>query len=130
MSVNVANLKPKQEEAIVALLTHRNVDEAARAVKITPRTLYRWLGEPEFDKAYRKARRQAFAQTTARLQQASSAAVTVMMKTMVETGAAASTRLRAADLVYSHSVRAIEIEDIEARLAELERAAEEGKGIK
>ena len=116
MSGNVTILKPKQEEAIIALLTSRNVEEAARAVKITPRTLYRGLGEPEFDKAYRKARRHAFAQPTAQLQQASSAAVSVMMKTMVEMGAAPSTRLRAADLVYSHSVRAIEIEDIEARV--------------
>jgi hypothetical protein len=127
MSGNVTVLKPKQEEAIIALLTSRNVEEAARAVKITPRTLYRWLSEPEFDKAYRKARRHAFAQSTARLQQASGAAVSVMMKTMVEMGAAPSTRLRAADLVYSHSVRAIEIEDIEARLAELERAREAEK---
>jgi hypothetical protein len=50
-----------------------------------------------------------------------------MMKTMVETGAAASTRLRAADMVYSHAAKAIEIEDIEARVADLERAAELAK---
>jgi BMFP domain-containing protein YqiC len=31
-----------------------------------------------------------------------------------------TTRLRAADLVLSHSAQAIEIEDIEARVAELE----------
>jgi hypothetical protein len=127
MSGNVTNLKPKQEEAIIALLTNRNVEEAARAVKITPRTLYLWLNEPEFDKAYRKARRHAFGQTTARLQQASGAAVSVMMKTMVDSGAPPSTRLRAAGMVYSHSARAIEIEDIEARVAELERVAEASK---
>ena len=36
-------------------------------------------------------------------------------------------KLRAADLVLSHGAKAIEIEDIEARVAELERAAEEAK---
>jgi hypothetical protein len=46
---------------------------------------------------------------------------------MVETGAAASTRVRAADMVYSHAAKAIEIEDIEARVADLERAAELAK---
>jgi hypothetical protein len=124
MSGDVTNLKPKQEEAILALLSNRNVEETARAVKITPRTLYRWLNEPEFDRAYRKARRKAFGQATARLQQASSAAVTVMMKTMVDTNAGASVRLRAADMVYSHAAKAIEIEDFDLRLSELERVRE------
>jgi len=111
MAGNVSKLRPKQEEAILALLT-RSVEDAARAVKIAPRTLYRWQQEPEFDKAYRKARRMAFGQGTARLQQASGAA---------------STKLRAADLVLTHGAKAIEIEDVEARVSELERAAEEAK---
>ena len=127
MSGDVTNLKRKQEEAILALLSNRNVEEAARAVKITPRTLYRWLNEPEFDRAYRKARRKAFGQATARLQQASSAAVAVMMKTMVDTNAGASVRLRAADMVYSHAAKAIEIEDVDLRVSELERAMELSK---
>ena len=33
-----------------------HLEDAARALKIVPRTLYRWLNEPEFDKAYRAAR--------------------------------------------------------------------------
>src|ERR1022692_4686068 len=57
MSGNVTELRPKQQEAILALLTTTNVEQAARAVKITPRTLYRWQQDPEFDKVFRKARR-------------------------------------------------------------------------
>ncbi len=34
-------LRPKQEEAILALLTTQGVDNGARAVGIAPRTLYR-----------------------------------------------------------------------------------------
>jgi hypothetical protein len=127
MSGDVTNLKPKQQEAILALLLNRGVEETARTVKVTPRTLYRWLNEPEFDRAYRKARRKAFDQATARVQQASSAAVTVMMKTMVDTNAGASVRLRAADMVYSHAAKAIEIEDVDLRVSELERAMELSK---
>jgi hypothetical protein len=114
----------KKEEAIAALLSHRTLDEAARAVGIAPNTLLRWQQEPEFDKAYRKARRAAFGQCTARLQQASSAAVSAVLKVMVDPNAPASTRLRAADIVLAHAAKAIEIEDIEARVSELERAAE------
>jgi hypothetical protein len=43
---------------------------------------------------------------------------------MVDPSAPASCRLRAADSVLSHAAKAIEIEDIEARVTELERAAE------
>jgi hypothetical protein len=124
MSGNVTKLKPKQEEAIIALLTNRSVEDAARSVNVAPRTLYRWLSEPLFDKAYRKARREAFGQGTARLQQASGAAVSSILKIMLDQHAPASTKLRAADMVLSHGAKAIEIEDIEARVAELERAAE------
>jgi transposase-like protein len=64
----------KREEAIVALQTQRNVEEAARAAGIGTQTLLRWLKVPEFQAAYREARRTAFSQSIARLQQASSAA--------------------------------------------------------
>jgi hypothetical protein len=127
MAENGKNLTPRQEEAIIALLTNPNVEHAARAVKIGPRTLYRWQQEPEFDKAYRKARRDAFGQGTARLQQASGAAVSSVLKIMLDQHTPASTKLRAADLVLTHGAKAIEIEDIEARVAELERAAESKK---
>jgi hypothetical protein len=127
MSANVSKLTPKQEEAVLALLTNQGVDNAARTVGIAPRTLYRWMNEPLFDKAYRKARRDAFGQGTARLQQASGAAVSSVLKIMVDQHTPASTKLRAADLVLTHGAKAIEIEDIEARVAALEQAAEVAK---
>ena len=117
----------KKEAAILALLTSRNVEDAARAAAVPPRTLYRWINEPEFDKAYRRAKRSAFGQALARLQQGSSAAATTMLKIMVDPAVPASTRLRAADCVFTHAKNAIEIEEIEARVGALERAAEESQ---
>jgi hypothetical protein len=67
MARNGTQLKPKQEETIIALMSNRTVEDAGRAVKVAPRTLYRWLNDPSFDRAYRKARRAAFGQCTARL---------------------------------------------------------------
>src|ERR1017187_214063 len=122
MSGNVTKLKPKQEEAIIALLSSRTVEDAARAVKITPRTLYRWLNEPGFAAAYRQARRTAFAQCTARLQQASNAAASVLLRVMTDAATPAAVKVRASDSVLHHAEKASEIEDIEARVAELERA--------
>src|ERR1022692_1357695 len=109
----------KKEEAIAALLTQRNIEDAARAAGIGAQTLLRWLKIPEFQTAYREARRAAFSQSIARLQQATSAAVSTLLKVMVDPNTPASTRVRAADSVLNHSAKAIEIEDIEARVAEL-----------
>ena len=60
---------------------------------------------------------------TARLQQASSAAVSALLKVIVDPASPASARVRAADCILDHAKEAIELEDIEARVAELERAA-------
>ena len=117
----------KKEEAIAALLSQRNIEEAARFVNIGTKTLLRWLQLPEFDRAYREARRAAFSQSIARLQQASSAAVATLLKIMVDPSAPAASRIRAADSVLGHAAKAIEIEDIEARVSELERTAESSK---
>jgi hypothetical protein len=124
MTGHGAKFGRKQEEAIAALLTQRNTDEAARVVGVAPKTLLRWLQIPEFNAAYREARRAAFRQSVARLQQASSAAVSTLLKVMVDPATPPATKVRAADSVLDHSAKAIEIEDIEARVSELERAAE------
>jgi hypothetical protein len=58
------------------------------------------------------------------LQQAAGAAVSTLLKVMVDANTPAATRVRASDSVLAHAAKAIEIEDIEARVAELERAAE------
>lgn len=117
----------KQEEAIAALLTQRNTEEAARAVGVTPKTLLRWMKLPEFQAADREARRAAFAQSIARLQQASSAAASTLLKVMVDPSTPASTRVRAAESVLTHAAKAIEIEDLDARVTALELAAESNR---
>ena len=94
---------------------------------IGTKTLLRWLKLPEFQAAYRQARREAFGQAVARLQQGTSAAATTLLKMMLDPKTPASVRVRAAECVMNQATKAIEIEDIEARVAELERATEESK---
>ena len=113
----------KMEEAVTALLTQANVEAAARAAGISVATLMRWQKEPEFQKAVRQARRAAFGQAITRLQQMSGAAVATLGKMMVEPTAPPSTRVRAAEVIINQAAKAIELEDIDARVAELERTA-------
>ncbi|HWZ32337.1 MAG TPA: hypothetical protein VNX18_13440 [Bryobacteraceae bacterium] len=126
MAGHGAKLGRKQEEAIAALLSQRNVDEAARVAGVGARTLIRWMKIPEFEAAYREARRLAYGQSIARLQQAASAASSTLLKIMIDPNSPPSCRLRAADSVLSHAAKAIEIEDIEARVAALEQAGSQG----
>jgi hypothetical protein len=126
MAGSKTKLGHKKEEAIVALLSQRSVEDAARACNTPVRTLHRWMKEPDFDAAFRAARRNAFGQSISRLQQGSAAAATTLLKVMVDAATPASTRVRAAEAVLSHAAKAIEIEDIEARLAALEQSAPQG----
>jgi len=126
MTGHGAKFGRKQEEAIIALLTTRSVEEAARAVNIATKTLLRWMKEPEFDASYRAAKRTAFGQSIARLHHLSSAAVSTLGKVMLDPATPPATRVRAADSILDHTTKAIEIEDIEARVAALEATAANG----
>jgi hypothetical protein len=63
-----ADLEPGQERAIIALLSEPTLKAAAASASISETTLWRWLREPAFKDAYRKARSDALAQATAKLQ--------------------------------------------------------------
>jgi len=124
MTGHGAKFGRKKEEAIAALLSHRNIEEAARAIGVGYKTLLRWLELPEFRDAYRNARREAVQRAVARLQQATGAAGLTILKLMTDPNVPAAVRLRAAECVFDHAIKAIELEDIEVRVVELERAAD------
>ena len=118
----------REEQAIVALLEHPTLEKAAAALAVSDVTLWRWMQNPEFQEAYRKARREAFAQSVARLQHASQAAVGTLLRVMTDREAPAASRVRAADVVLQTALRGMESEDIAARLDRLEHLAEKGMG--
>ena len=115
-----AKLTAKQERAITALLSHPTIEAAGEALGVNPATLHRWLQEPAFEAAYRAARREAVGQAIARLQQVSTAAVTVLVRVMASEKTPPSTRVAAAKTVLDTAIRAVELDDLQARIAALE----------
>ena len=115
------------EAAVAALMTRSSVEDAARSVGVEPKTLRRWMREPEFKAAYLLARREAVGQGTARFQSSFGAAVTTLLKVMVDPNTPALTKIRAADSVVAHAMKGIELEDVETRLLALEQAAERSR---
>ena len=74
---------------------------------------------PDFDAAYLKARRDAYKQAMARSQKNSGAAVSILFKVMADPGAPSAVEVRAVECALGHSAKAIELEDVEAGVAEL-----------
>jgi hypothetical protein len=127
MTGHGAKFGRKMDAAVAALLTQRNTEEAAKAIGVAHKTLLRWQQVPEFQTALRRARQEALSQTIARLQQGAPVAASVLLKVMLDPSTPASTKVRAAESVLNHAEKAIELQDIEARLAELERSADATK---
>ena len=121
MAPQTDQLTPKQHKTIAALLSEPTIEKAAAKVGVGERTLHTWLHEPAFAAAYRAARREAVSQAVARLQQVSTHAVTVLVNVMANTSTPPATRVAAAKTVLEMAIKAVELEDLAARLDALEQ---------
>jgi hypothetical protein len=110
----------KKDQAILALITEPTIKAAADKVGITTPTLYKWLKLPEFKAAYREARREAVSVAITRLQQAATEAVEALRCIMNDPNKSASARVAAARSILEMAIKAVEIEDLEVRIEELE----------
>lgn len=115
----------KMESAIASLLTAPTIAEAAHAVGVSEQTLWRWLQQDEFNDRYREAKRMAVAQAVARLQQATTQAVSTLEDVMSSDESPTSSRVAAAKTVLEMAFRAVEIEDMATRIEELEAIAKD-----
>ena len=68
---NPGCLGTRKTRALQALLQYGTKEKAAQEAGISVVTLWRWLKQPPFQEALHQARREAFSQSTGRLQQAS-----------------------------------------------------------
>ncbi len=119
-------LKPQQEKAIDALLSCKTLTDAAKKIKSERKTLYRWLQDDDaFKQAYRTARAEIVRHSITRLQKASSAAVDTLEQIMNNEETPPHTRASAARTILEMSFRAIETEDIIARVEQLENTIQD-----
>src|SRR5882724_10982616 len=107
---------------VAMLFTTPYTEEAAKSVGVSTRTLLRWQKLPVFEKAFREARRATFRQCIARLQQASGPAVTTLLKIIVDPSASLAVKARCAYYILEQARKAVETEDLDARVAQLERS--------
>lgn len=117
-----SKLPLKQEETIVALLASPTIEQAAKKVGVAPSTLFRWMQDEEFKANYRVAKTACVFQAIAHLQNATLGAVDTLRDIMLDEGKPPATRVVAAKIVLETSIKAVEIEDLAARVEQLEKA--------
>jgi len=109
----------RQQTALAALIGSVTLDEASSRSGVSRRTLERWLSEDsEFVDQLRAARARVVETSISRLQDACSAAVDTLKRNL-ECGSP-GVEVRSAVAILEHSIRAIELYDIESRLRALE----------
>ena len=115
--------KYRQQEAFVAaLLTQPTVVMAAKAAGISEGTAGRWMKEPAFQERYAEAKRQAFGEVLAFLQQSMLGAVATLRSVMLDAQTKPTTKVLAAGKLLELGLRAHEVYTLEERIAALEAA--------
>jgi hypothetical protein len=110
-----------QQRAIVALLSTKNVAEAAQQANVGERTLFRWMAEDVlFKAALAVAEGEMINAATRRLLQHQDVALTVILSIMADKKLSAGVRLRAALAIVDTMLKLRELNNIEARLSALE----------
>jgi hypothetical protein len=117
-----ADLEPGQERAIIALLSEPTLKAAAASAGISETTLWRWLREPNFKVAYQRARQEALGRATTRLAALVEVAVEALDEIVADRAVSPNVRVSAASRIIDFALKAAEIEEVQARLEELEAA--------
>ena len=118
----------QREQLILAMLQQPNLEKAAASVGISVSTAYRIRKTSEFQAEYLAARREEVSQAIARLQHASGAAASTMVRVMVAPESPASTRLHAADKILVHAQKGVVVEDLGMRMTAMEQEVRQKRG--
>jgi len=118
MSGHGEKLTRKQEQAIACLLAEPTVTAAANRCGVGEATLRRWLRDPQFQSAYRAARRSVLDVAIASLHQAGTDAVAALRRA-VNSGQP-GVEVRAAGIILDHVLGTLDRMDVEERLQRLE----------
>lgn len=112
--------KDRIEKVIAALISNPTTKQAAKALGVNESTLYNYLREDDFQKAYQEARRNLVERSTHYIQAKVSAAAEAVAKIMDNVQNAPQVRLNAAQIILSYSVKMTEQADIIERIDALE----------
>lgn len=120
--MNDTSLRLNQRRAIQALVDGQTKQQAATAARVVPATLSRWLTEDNFKDALSQAGDEALRSASVRLKAGLDTAIDTLLAVMQDDSGDthASVRIRAADMLLSHTLRLAELVDLAERVTQLE----------
>lgn len=121
MKGNGTKLGRRRERAIQALLECDSQRDAARTVGIGEVTLWRWMQELEFREALRDAKRRLLDEALTNLQRATGKAIGALVAILEDQDKPASARVTAARTILETAIKAVQFDELEARVHQLEQ---------
>jgi hypothetical protein len=120
MKPSDGKLTPKQETALLALLSERTIEAAYESAGVSKATMWRFMQLDVFQTRYRAARRLLVETAVAQLQSDCAIAARVLREVAEDRQAPASSRVAAAKAILEQSIQAVELVDMEERIEKLE----------
>jgi hypothetical protein len=109
-----------QEKALVALMESPNTAAAAKTLRVSVRTLYRYMDDQGFQIQFRKMRRELVERSVARLQKSTDAASEALERNLSCGNPAVE--VRAAAVIFENAIRGVELGDLQTRVEMIEDA--------
>ena len=119
--------KIPDEKMLESLLANGSIRRAAVALGCSAATIRNRLKNTAFRQRYDEERATLLADVTEQMKSKVTAAVDTLHAVMTDENCAASVRVSAADSLLRHTLRFVEITELSARIAALERLTE-GEG--
>lgn len=126
--VFLQNLSKGRQKAVLALVECSSITEAAKQAKVSRMSIHKWIQEPEFDAAYKQCQKQLVSHAINKIKGAMSSAVATLKEIAEDKDAYAGARVSASRAILDLGLRAVEIEELEERITELEEHANNGGG--
>ncbi len=113
-------MTPSKQRALAALLASRTQIEAAEMAHLDPRTLRRYLQDPDFAEAYRQELAKLIDDAAAQAKRALCPTLGTLQKITEDTDQPGNVRVSAGRAVLEFGLRLIEQADIVSKLDKLE----------
>ncbi|MBS0195986.1 MAG: hypothetical protein JSR77_04435 [Planctomycetes bacterium] len=121
MEPTEANLTPRQERAIAALIAEPTHVMAAEKANVPLRTLKDWLHRPDFKAAFQKARRETFTQAMSMATRYAPMALQTLLKISSDPSAPHAARVSASTAVLKFGRESMELDHLAERIEHLEQ---------
>jgi hypothetical protein len=118
------NLTLKRRRGIAALLTSKDITEAAKIANVSRDTIYHWLRDPVFNTALNEATKSSLENLSRRMLVLGDKAADTLEDALTYDIKAPAARVQAARAIVSAIPQLRELANLEDRITELEKAVQ------